>query len=236
MKKTCCQHQFVTPCTKKVPIFHSLSEEEMQKIADMAKHESFQKGSPVVQEGDSSQTLFIVNKGRVKVSKTTVDGKEQILHLLTCGEFFGELNLFNGSPSQSISVYALESTEICLLRKQDIDQVMEENPNIAFKLLETVTNRLAHTENLVQNLATKDPEVRLVHMILEFSEKFGTETEKGIEIDLTLSREEIANYIGVTRETISRKLSKFEDLNFITAIGNKQLIVKDIDLLEEYVI
>jgi CRP/FNR family transcriptional regulator, anaerobic regulatory protein len=154
---------------------------------------------------------------------------------MTCGDFFGEMNLFHSDMVNNFTVYAIEDTEICLITKHDIDLIMEANPDIALKLLKEVTRRLAHAENLAQNLATKDPEVRIAQMILEYSQKFGTVMEAGILIHLPITREEIASYVGVTRETISRKLSKFEDLGLIALIGNKELLVRDQLALEEYI-
>jgi len=95
------------------------------------------------------------------------------------------------------------------------------------KLLKTIMDRLSHTEDLAKILATKDPEVRVAHLLNEFCTKFGTATEKGILIDLPITREEISNYVGLTRETISRKLSKFADMDLLTIIGNKQILVKN---------
>ena len=238
MKKYSCNGDHCKPkkpCPTKVPIFWSLSDEEILKIAKMTKHIPYKKGQMLLHEGEKSDKLFIVNKGKVKVSKFTVDGKEQILYILTSGEFFGELHLFNHDEVNNFSVYAIEDTEICLLTKDDVDFIMDENPEIALKLLKAVTKRLAHTENLAQNLATKDPEIRIAHMLLEFSQKFGTKKKEGILIELPITREEVASYVGVARETISRKFSKFEDLGLISLFGNKQLFVKDQLALREYI-
>jgi CRP/FNR family transcriptional regulator len=238
MKEHNCNHdnhKIKGPCPKKVPIFGELSDEEILKVAKMTKHIQFKKGQMLLHEGEKSDKLFIVNKGQVKVSKLTLNGKEQILYILTSGEFFGELDLFNSDEVNNFSVYAIEDTEICLLTKYDIDRIMEANPEISLKLLKAVTKRLAHTENLAQNLATKDPEVRLIHMILEFCQKFGTKKNEGILIELPLTREEIASYVGVTRETISRKLSKFENLGLISLSGNKQIFVRNHLALREYI-
>ncbi|MGO4886747.1 Crp/Fnr family transcriptional regulator [Anaerobacillus sp. MEB173] len=234
MRENCCESKVSNPCPKKVPIFNSLSDKEISKIVKMTKHKTFKKGEHLIYEGEKSDTLFIINKGKVKLSKLTIDGKEQILYIMSCGDFFGELNLFNDDEVNNFSAYAINDTEICMLTKQNIDIIMSDNQEILIKLLKAVTKRLAHTENLAQNLATKDPSVRIVHMILEFCDKFGTSIDEGIRIDLPLSREEIANYVGVTRETISRKLSKFEEQGLISSLGNKQLIVKNKGLLREY--
>lgn len=82
-------------CPRKVLIFKTLSEEEISNIASMTKHRKFKKGQPLILEGDKSDTLFIINSGQVKLCTLTLQGKEQILHILTSGESFCELNIFN---------------------------------------------------------------------------------------------------------------------------------------------
>lgn len=222
------------PCPKKVPIFKELSHEEMLKVAKMTKHIRFKKGQVLLHEGEKSDKLFIVNSGQVKVSKFTLQGKEQILYILASGEFFGELHLFNADEANNFSVYAIQDTEICLLTKDDMDRIMEDNPAISIKLLKAVTKRLAHTENLAQNLATNDAEARIAQMILEFCRKFGMKKKEGVLIELPITREEIASYVGVARETVSRKFSKLEELGLIALSGNKRLFVKDETALREY--
>ena len=125
MKEYICNHK-KEPCTKKVPLFAALSDVEMLKIARMTNHIHYQKGQMVIQEGVKSDTLFIMNSGKVKLSKFTVDGKEQILYILACGDFFGELNLFNDDEVNNFSVFAIEDTEICQLKKADIDLYLVE--------------------------------------------------------------------------------------------------------------
>lgn len=230
-----CSHYDHGPCAKKVPIFGSLSVQDLEKVTSMITHKQYKKGQALIREGEKSDKLFIINKGQVKLSKFTVNGKEQILDIMSCGEFFGEMNLFNSEEVNNFTAYAIEQTEICLLTKEDIDLIMEANPDIAIKLLKEVTKRLAHTENLAQNLATKDPEVRIAQVLLEFCQKFGTQRSDVVHIHLPITREEIASYVGVTRETISRKLAKFEDLGFITLKGNKELLIKDKPALKNYI-
>lgn len=200
----------------------------------MKGNRTFAKGESICYEGEVSNTLFIINEGKVKLSKMTKEGKEQIVHILATGDFFGELNLFHEGQACNFTAYAITPVKMCTISKKDMDQILLEHPQIAIKILSEVTKRLSQTENLVQNLANNDAEVRIAYMIVEFGEQYGVACREGIRVDLPLTREEMANYVGVTRETISRKLSKFENLNLIKLIGNKQLIVKNMNALREY--
>lgn len=235
MKEYTCRNCHHNICARKVPIFSSLSEKELIKIVNMTGHEAFKKGETICNEGDKSETLVIINEGKVKLCKLTKEGKEQIIHILSSGDFFGELNLFNDNESYNFSAYAISDVKICTLTKQKMDDILLKNPDISLKILKEVTKRLAETETLAQNLATNDADIRIANMILDFGEKYGVNKEEYIEIKLPINREEMANYVGVTRETISRKLSKFEDLEIIKLVGNKVIIIKDKDVLKEYI-
>ena len=230
-----CNCTNTTLCAKKVPIFSFLSHEELKKIVDMTGHKSYKKGDLLCRTGEKSDTLFIINEGGVKISKLTKDGKEQIVHILTSGDFFGELSLFTNNEIYNFDVYAISNTKICTLTKQNMDEILINTPQISLKLLQVITKRLSDTENLAQNLATNDAEIRIAYMLLEFAEKYGVATSEGLKVKLPINREEMASYVGVTRETISRKLSIFEELGIISHKGNKFLIINKLEKLKSYV-
>ncbi|WP_032123422.1 Crp/Fnr family transcriptional regulator [Clostridium amazonitimonense] len=235
MNQCSCEGCSNNLCAKKVPIFSFLSDEELKKIISMTGHLQFKKGEALCYEGEKSDTLFIINEGKVKLSKITKEGKEQIVHILTSGDFFGELNLFNDEEKYNFSAYAISNVKICTLSKENMDDILMRNPKISLKILKEVTKKLAETENLAQNLATNDADVRIAYMILEFGERYGIKQGEEIEIRLPINREEMANYTGLTRETISRKLSKFEELDIIELKGNKIIIIKNEATLRGYV-
>ncbi|MBU5592271.1 Crp/Fnr family transcriptional regulator [Clostridium sp. MSJ-4] len=235
MNQCSCERCSNNLCAKKVPIFSFLSDEELKKIISMTGHLQFKKGEALCYEGEKSDTLFIINEGKVKLSKITKEGKEQIVHILTSGDFFGELNLFNDEEEYNFSAYAISNVKICTLSKENMDDILMRNPKISLKILKEVTKKLAETENLAQNLATNDADVRIAYMILEFGERYGIKQREEIEIRLPINREEMANYTGLTRETISRKLSKFEELDIIELKGNKIIIIKNEATLRGYV-
>lgn len=230
-----CQHCSDALCTRKVPIFASLTDGDLGKISKMIKHRKYKKGNALILEEQPSETLFIVRKGYVKLLKITALGKEQILRVLSTGDFFGELSIFNSEETSNFSAYALEDTDICLLTKSDMQQIIQENPDISFKLLQSITRRLAATENLAQSLATNDPEIRIAYMILELGHKYGRPERDKLIIHLPLSREEMANYVGVTRETISRKFRKFEQDGIIEINGTREIAIRDMQRLNAFV-
>ncbi len=233
MKKNCerCRNKL---CASKVSIFSNLNREELIEIISMTGHERYEKGDSIFLEGVKANTLYIIHEGKIKLFKYTRDGKEQILHILSEGDFFGELNLFKESE-YPFHAKAVTPTKLCTLTKEKMKNIILERPEIGIKILEVIGERLSKLETLAQNLATNDVEVRIAYLLLELKEEYGIETEKGIEIKLPITREEMSSYTGVARETISRKLKKFEEEGMIKLIGNKKIIIIEEEKLEEYI-
>lgn len=221
-------------CASRVPIFENLDCDELEEIALQIEHKSFDKGSMIFTEGSDANTLFFINVGKIKLYKYNKDGKEQILHILTNGDFFGELDLIKSSNYQ-FNAKAMDNAKICTLKKSEVKNIILKKPEIALKLLESVGERLSAIENLAQNLSTNDVDARIAYLLLNLMDKYSEELEGKKLINLPLSREDMANYIGVTRETISRKLKKFEDEELIKLIGTKKILILDEDGLNDYI-
>lgn len=219
-------------CVSKVHIFSTLKEEAFKKISEIIVTRKYKKGQVLFFEGDAEDKLYIVNKGKIKVYRYNKEGREQILYILSDGEFIGDMSLLKKGKFQ-FNAEALEDTYICTIAKDDFDGIITKNPEITLKILEVLHDRLMNLENLIQNLSTKDVEVRIVSMLKAFAKDYGVKHEEGIMIELPLNREEMANYIGVTRETISRKLTALQEDDIIELVGNKKIIIKDLDYIED---
>lgn len=221
-------------CANKVPIFSTLADSELREIIKMTGHKEFSKGESIFTDGDVASTLYIINQGKIKLTKITRDGNQQILHILSEGDFFGELNLLKDG-NYTFDAEAITKTKLCTLSKEHMKNIILKRPEIALKVLEVVGERLSNLEGLAQHLATNDVESRIAYLLQEFKEKHGKPTKDGILIELPLNREEISNYTGVARETISRKLQKMQSDGVIALIGTKKILVIDEDILEEYI-
>lgn len=224
-----CNHKY---CAKKVSLFKTISEEDLNKVLNLITKESFEKGDIIFSEGEVFDKLFIVNKGSIKVYKYNKEGKEQILYFLKEGEFLGDLNLLKKDIFK-FNAAALEATNMCIIHKDDFDSLIKTNPEISIKVLEYAHDRISSLESLVQTLTTKDIEIRLASLLLTLANTFGVKVHNGVEITLPLTREDMANFIGVTRETISRKLSYFQSENIIELYENKVILIKDLNTLKE---
>lgn len=234
LKSDCCCEMCASRLyAKEVPIFESLSEEELDRIISIRKHLSIRKGESLFLEGDKVSKLYIISDGMIKITKNTIDGKEQIISILTVGDFLGESNILGETQGSNVTAIAVKNTELCTISRHDLKEILFSNPEITLKLLSELNKRLIEVENLSKNLSNNSPEARICCMLIEFADKYGKEANGKFEIDLPLNREGMANYCGIARETLSRKLSNLEHENIIKLVGTKKIIINNLNLLEE---
>lgn len=232
--QVCCNCHSHQLCARKVPIFASLNDEELQKVTSLIVQKKYPKGSLICHEGEPFENLLLINKGKVKVYRNSVDGKEQILYILSEGDFFGERNLLIKEKLADCNAETMEETMVCTITKQDYRQLLLRYPDIGLKIMEELFERIDKLENLLANVNPRETEQRICLMLIEFRNKYGKIQPDGtILIDLPLNREEMANYIGLTRETVSRKLNVLKEAGIIDLIGNKKIQINDEKALED---
>lgn len=218
-------------CMHKVPILSSLDKEDLEKIMGLIYHREYKKGETILFEGDAMDSVVILNVGSAKAYKNTADGREQILYVFSEGDFFGEQNLFSRQVA-SYSVEALQPVKTCNLSRDKFQKLLYRFPEIAIKIIDELGHRMARLENALQSIGVRNVDNRIGSLLLEFAEKYGTMDEKGTLIHLPFSREGIANYLGVARETVSRKFSILENEGIIHSIGNKEILIPDLNKIE----
>jgi CRP/FNR family transcriptional regulator len=207
---------------------------ELERVASLIEKMQYEKGELIILQGSDLESLIIINKGQVKAFRDTHDGKEQILYIFSENDFFGEKNLLINREA-TYNVQALEVTNVCMIRKNDFQKLLREYPDIGLKIMEELCNRLDRLENAIEGMGSKSVEARISAVLLEFAKKYGKAHPKGTLFELPLSREGIANYIGLTRETVSRKMSLLQDEGIIEMEGNKRVFILNKKALEKSV-
>lgn len=212
-------------CVHRVPIFSNLTEEEMDKVLMTISHKNYKKGETIYLEGEIAERLIVINKGKVKISKATEDGKEQIIRILNAGDFMGELSLFAQYPLKN-NADSLEDTSVCIIDSEKIHGLIENNPSIALKIIKELSLRLGRTEELIESIGLRDVEQRLADILLKSAD------EKNI-VKLSISKKDLAAHMGMSKETLSRKLSSFQEKGFISQEGQRKIIILNRKALEE---
>jgi CRP/FNR family transcriptional regulator, anaerobic regulatory protein len=211
-------------CIERVPIFSSLSIEEMFEISMTITQREYEKGEVIYLEGEHAEKLFIISKGKVKVVKLSEAGKEQIIRVLGPGDFLGELSLFTHSPLNS-NAETLEPTTVCIVVGKEINSLIEKRPSIALKLLKEMSIRLEKAENQIQALTIQGVEQRLADTLIGLADDNNF-------INLTISKKDLASHIGMSQETLSRKLTIFQNKGWIKQEGQRKIKLLNKDALE----
>ena len=212
-------------CIEIVPIFSNLTYEEMMEVARITREKVFEKGEMLYMAGDKGEKLYVIHSGKVKITRFTDTGKEQVIRVLGPGDFMGELSLF--SPlALTDNGEALTKTVACMIDGKKLKELMKKYPSIAFKVMEELSQRLEKAEDLIENISLHGVERRIALTLINMA------NEKG-EVSLKMSKKDFASHLGMSQETLSRKLTAFQDMGFIKLIGHRRIILLDIDALEE---
>jgi CRP/FNR family transcriptional regulator len=201
-------------CIKTVPIFKNLSEEELEEIIMISSHKKFDKGDFIYQSGETIESLYVVHQGKVKVTRYSDEGKEQIIRILSHGDFLGELALFNGAL---VSTYAevMEPSVICFVQNQRLKKLLEKSPTLGMKMMSELSNRLDRAESLIEQSNLYSAEAKMARLFLDL--------ESHDMVFFTTTKINLSLQLGITPETFSRKLKKFELMGYIRIINNKTI-------------
>ncbi len=212
-------------CVSLVPIFNHLEDNQMEEIVETIKPGKYKKGEIIYSAGNRSDSLYIVNKGRIRIFRLSESGKEQLVRILQVGDFTGELALFSDTTHESYA-QAMEDTEVCMINRSDLQDFLLRYPSISLKILSEFSSRLEKAEKQTTSVSTEKVETRIARFISEI-----VGNTKSMEFTLPMSKKDLASYLGTTPETISRKLAEFEDVGYIKQKTARRILVLDLDKL-----
>ena len=213
-------------CLIKKNLFSKL----MQKFLDERNTIACKKGQQFVMEGAPTNGLFFMNKGKAKILKTGIYGKEQILRFVTKGEIIGHRG-FGIREKYSISAVALEDSILCNFTNKTLEKMLKEIPGLTYDLMLFYANELNNSESKVKAIAQMTVREKVIDTLLYINRKFGT-NHKGL-LDLQLSRKEIASFAGTTDEQVTRTLSALKKEKLIFTTGKRIGIVNTNQLSKE---
>lgn len=210
---------------RRVPLFEDLSEAEVNALTEVTQLRTFPKNCLVILAEDEGDSFFAIDRGRVKVSVTTAEGREIILSALGRGEFFGDMSLLDGRP-RSANVTTLEETDVLAIRRPDFLRALQFHPAIAVKLMVTLAGRLRKADRQIVNLALLGITDRICNVLLSLAEEEGAETEEGLVIPDRPTHQVLANMAGTARETVTRVLGRLQDEGYVRTEGRALVIVR----------
>jgi CRP/FNR family cyclic AMP-dependent transcriptional regulator len=200
---------------RNVPLFSGLDESELQRLSQVAVRRRAGRNEQVVRAGEDAESLIVLLTGRAKVTNFDEEGREIILAWLGPGEFFGEMGLIDGSP-RSASVVAVEPCELLTIGKTEFQRCMQENFQVAQKLMQILVRRLREADRNIESLALLDVYGRVARLLLDLSEEEGGKRL----VRQKISKQDMARMIGASREMVSKVMRDLEVGGYIISSGD----------------
>lgn len=207
-----------------VPIFSDLPIETLKMIENIGTKKLYKKNDVVLMEEEAGTALFVIINGKVKVARSSTDGREVILTILSESDFFGEMAILDGL-TRSATVTAIEESELFLIQRNDFVNLLREYPEISISLLQELTKRLRSADAKIKALSLKDAEGKVATVVLQLADDIGKIKHGKVEIEKLPLQQDLANMAGTSRETISRTLHTFAKKGLIELDGSKLSIL-----------
>ncbi len=211
---------------EKTALLSSLSREELQTLAARTVRKLFSAGELLFSEGEPCNGLNIIARGKVRIFKTSVNGREQVLAVNVPGESVAELPVFDGGPYPASGV-AIEDTEIAFISRRDFNAYCIEHPEVALKMLSVVGGRLRRLVGIIEELSFTTIRQRLIALLVKIAQNEGKKTERGIEVHLPATHQELANQLGTVRELISRNLMRLQAEGLLD-VDARLIVIRDL--------
>jgi len=217
---------------RQVDLFSGLATSEVRQLGDLVETELREQGEAIYREGDLSDTIYVLKSGKIKLSRTSEDGKELILCYVRPGEVFGELAI-TGQELRNGSATVVEDAFICGIRRDHLDECLGRNPGLALEFSRIIGRRKHQIESRIIDLISKDVRTRLAGALSELATDFGIDEDRGTLIDLPLTQSDLAQLVGSTRETTSTVFNEFRRDGLVDSEG-RSIWVLDPEALIDY--
>lgn len=198
-------------CLAKVSIFSQLTSDEQAHIHEFIRPKSYKKGEYVQLAGDYSPQLLILNRGEVKLSRSSLEGDEQIIRTLLPGDYIGDMAVFTNSPAD-YDALALADSSFCTLSSDDLHALLRTYPELGIKIIADLSRKLNQAEAKIESLTLQNADDRLLQALFDYADGKDSFT-------LHTSKKDLASQIGIRPETLSRSLKLLQKQGKITVNG-----------------
>jgi len=206
-------------------VFKGMTDAQRAEMVQNGQRETLQPKRTLFLQGDPAGRFYLVNRGRLKLSRLSEFGKEAIIRYIGAGEMAAAVAVFNGRD-YPVTAEAVEETEVTSWDKPTFLRLLHAHPEIAVNMLAVVLERIEEVQQRYLELCSEGVEQRIARSLLRLMQRAGTRCENGILIDLPLSRQNIADYSGTTLYTASRTLSSWEKIGWVQS-GREKVVITD---------
>lgn len=216
---------------QQTPFFNSLSPAEMGTVNEQFREYGYQPDESIYFSGEKATNLYVVASGQVKLLRHSMSGQDVLLDILKQGDYFGSLTTLTDAIYPDT---AQAQTAVCVLSisTDAFRALLQQHPAMALTVLDITARRLQETQETVRRLSVNSVEQRIAAVLLKLADKLGEITDEGILIQMTLSRDDLAQMSGTTTETASRIISQFQKAGLVHS-GRQWLALTDKPGLQE---
>ncbi|WP_096198988.1 Crp/Fnr family transcriptional regulator [Bacillus sp. FJAT-45350] len=219
-----------------ITLFSNLSKDEKNSLDSINTVETIKKGEVIFFEFDIAEAIYFVNKGKIRISKSSTEGKEITLTVRKPGEIFAEAALFGTKgDTYPATATAIEESVVSSIQIKELEEYAKKCPEIANGLFKIMSNRLRTSQATLRDVALYGKQDSLASTLLRLVKEYGEETEQGITIQLKLTHEELGSYFGATRESVNRLINQLKREGIVS---NKQgfITVHHVERLEKMLV
>jgi CRP/FNR family transcriptional regulator len=211
---------------KSIPYFSGLSPSEFDSLKGLIFDTTAERGKFILLETEPADALYFVVSGVVKVFKTSVDGREQILQIVRPGESFNDAPVFDGGTNPA-SAQAMGPVVLYGIKNSDMEGILRTHPQVALNVIRVLSQKLRHLVSLVEDLSFRHVTARLAKILLEYAgDGVGSAKPR-------LTQQEMAAMAGTAREMIGRSLKELEDEGIIR-LDHHRIVVTDKEALKKW--
>ena len=215
---------------KQIPLFGTFQPADHEQLAGLLRRRNLKKGDVLFRKGDEGTALYIIIKGRIKITVPSKLGDEITLAILGQSDFFGEMALLDSLP-RSADATAVEETLLYVLNRSDFLSFLIHNENAVRSILYALSSRLRKTDDFLTEVCFLNISARLARRLLEMSESLIHENKPGSSMELKLTQKDLASLLGTTRETINRELKILRDRGIVSTSRNL-ITIHNLELLK----
>jgi len=220
-----------TDLLRRCPLFAGLKEEDLKRIRTIALLKHVWKREILFSDGEEAKGFYVLLSGKVKLYKISPEGKEQILHVVSAPDAFAEAALFL-EGSYPAFAEALSDSQLLFFPKRDFIHLIEKNPQLSINMIVSLSQFLKRFASLIEELSLKEVSSRIAKYLIDLSLKSSKESRVPIEVELDLSKTQLASKLGTISETLSRTLAKMKAKGVIDVKKNR-IFILDYKLLEK---
>ncbi len=206
-------------------VFKGLTSKQFADLIEKGRSINLQPKSTLFHQGDPAVSCFLVNRGRLKMTKLNEQGREVILRYIGAGELTAAVALLM-NWNYPVTAESTEETDVTVWDKPTVTQLMRRYPDITINLLGIILERIDDIQHRYLEVCTERVNQRIARSLLRLMRRAGLKTQDGIQIDIPLSRQNIADYSGTTLYTVSRTLSAWEKNSWVRS-GREQIVITD---------